>query len=207
MAHPLHHSLSSVRKFGGQPEDYLALHSYFDQTKTHFADFRHRALRHHTQGIERAVLLFGTTLKNSDGVEVSVASVGEQHVIEDCERLVSMQDWAENLKLERWMKPANAKEFCPEKKWRGKREDYHVVSAFFAKGEPMITNHSAGCFDLEQELGYSILNSVGRKIPVRTLGEDYLQCKYRRIPTPIDWLKNIRQQPWMIRTKKIERTL
>ena len=30
MAHPYHHSLSSVRKWGGSPFDYLPLHSWFD---------------------------------------------------------------------------------------------------------------------------------------------------------------------------------
>ena len=30
MAHPYHHSLSSVRKWGGSVFDYLPLHSWFD---------------------------------------------------------------------------------------------------------------------------------------------------------------------------------
>jgi hypothetical protein len=30
MAHPYHHSLSSVWKWGGSPFDYLPLHSWFD---------------------------------------------------------------------------------------------------------------------------------------------------------------------------------
>ncbi len=30
MSHPYHHSLSSVRKWGGSPFDYLPLHSWFD---------------------------------------------------------------------------------------------------------------------------------------------------------------------------------
>jgi hypothetical protein len=30
MAHPYHHSLSSVRKWGGEISDYLPLHSWFD---------------------------------------------------------------------------------------------------------------------------------------------------------------------------------
>lgn len=33
MAHPYHHSLSSVRKWGGTVEDYLAIHSWFDASK------------------------------------------------------------------------------------------------------------------------------------------------------------------------------
>jgi hypothetical protein len=49
MAHPYHHGLSSVRKWGGSPFDYLPLHSWFDQSKAIAADFRHRALHHHAE--------------------------------------------------------------------------------------------------------------------------------------------------------------
>src|SRR5205809_5609028 len=43
MAHPYHHSLSSVRRWGGAVEDYLAIHSWFDASKLITADFRHRS--------------------------------------------------------------------------------------------------------------------------------------------------------------------
>ena len=44
MAHCYHHALSSVKKWGGAAEDYLPLHSRFDESKMITADFRHRAL-------------------------------------------------------------------------------------------------------------------------------------------------------------------
>jgi hypothetical protein len=34
MAHPYHHALSSVKKWGGTVEDYLAVHSWFDVIRT-----------------------------------------------------------------------------------------------------------------------------------------------------------------------------
>ena len=51
MAHPYHHALSSVRKWGGTVDDFIAVHAWFDQSKEITADFRHRALRHHAEGI------------------------------------------------------------------------------------------------------------------------------------------------------------
>ena len=51
MGHPYHHALSSARKWGGTADDYLPLHQWFDESKEITADFRHRALRHHAQGI------------------------------------------------------------------------------------------------------------------------------------------------------------
>ena len=33
MAHPYHHALASVKKWGGDVSDYLPLHTWFDQSK------------------------------------------------------------------------------------------------------------------------------------------------------------------------------
>ncbi len=42
-----HHAVSAAREWGGVPEDYLAIHVWFDETKQVLADQRHRAIRHH----------------------------------------------------------------------------------------------------------------------------------------------------------------
>jgi hypothetical protein len=103
--HPYHHAVSSARKFGGQPEDYQAIHDWFDESKMFYADFRHRALRHHAEGIYMAERIFGTTLTNSDGKAIPVRYIGEQHVKEDLGRIPSWQDWASRIEPERWMRP------------------------------------------------------------------------------------------------------
>lgn len=103
MAHPIRHAESSARKFGGKFEDYLVIHRWFDESKAFFADFRHRALRHHTQGIFMAERLFGTSVVNSDGRVVAVRYLGEQHVREDLGRIPTLQDWLLNLKPAPWM--------------------------------------------------------------------------------------------------------
>jgi len=76
MAHPLKHAQSSARKFGGRAEDYLPIHNWFDESKAFLADFRHRALRHHAEGIFLAEKLFGVAIVNSDGKKVPVRYVG-----------------------------------------------------------------------------------------------------------------------------------
>lgn len=70
MAHPLKHAQSSARKFGGRAEDYLPIHNWFDESKAFLADFCHRALRHHAEGIFLAEKLFGVAIANSDGNQV-----------------------------------------------------------------------------------------------------------------------------------------
>ena len=81
MGHPYHHALSSVRKWGGR--QLFALHQWFDESKAITADFRHRALRHHAEGIFMLERFFRATITISTGRVVPVRLIGEQHVIED----------------------------------------------------------------------------------------------------------------------------
>jgi len=103
MAHPWHHALSSVRKWGGAPEDTLDVHSWFDGSKAILADFRHRALRHHAEGIFMAETIFGPTLTLSSGRIIPTRWVGEQHVREDLGFIPSFADWARAIRPEPWM--------------------------------------------------------------------------------------------------------
>jgi hypothetical protein len=103
MANPYHHALSSVKKWGGIVEDYLAIHNWFDETKAHFADFRHRAMRHHSEGIFLMEKIFGVTLQLSNGKVIPTRWVGEQHIKEDLGRIPTIQDWLSNLKPQSWM--------------------------------------------------------------------------------------------------------
>ena len=103
MAHPLHHAQSSARKHGGKPEDYLAIHSWFDESKQMMADFRHRALRHHAEGIFMCEKIFGVAITNSAGKQVPVRFIGEQHVKEDLGFIPSMQDWFACISPKPWM--------------------------------------------------------------------------------------------------------
>jgi hypothetical protein len=103
MANPYHHALSSQRKWGGEIEDYIALHTWFDESKEHHGDFRHRALRHHAQGIFEAERVFGHTITLSTGRAIPVRWIGEQHVVEDCGRIPSLSDWLRCIRPEAWM--------------------------------------------------------------------------------------------------------
>lgn len=104
MSHPIHHADVSVGIWGGKREDYLPIHDWLDETKESFADFRHRALRHHSQGIFEAERYFGRSIINSDKKEVPVRYICEQHIKEDCGgRIPTVSDWFRNIKPEVWM--------------------------------------------------------------------------------------------------------
>ena len=103
MAHPYHHAVSSDKKYGGKAHEYLRLHQFFDASKQHMADFRHRALRHHYEGIFMLEDIFGTTIMISTGCLVPVRFIGEQHFLEDLGRIPTVQDWLGRIQPESWM--------------------------------------------------------------------------------------------------------
>ena len=76
MAHPYHHALSSVKKWGGTVDDYLGCHEFFDASKLILADFRHRALRHHAEGVFLLEQVRGKTLTLSSGRVIPTRWVG-----------------------------------------------------------------------------------------------------------------------------------
>lgn len=125
MANPWHHAVSSSRKWGGVPEDYLEIHQWFDATKAFLPDFRHRALRHHAEGIFLMESIFGPTIELSTcgcgktkdehwefGDEnlhvftpklIPTRWVGEQHVQEDLGHIPTAADWLECITPAPWM--------------------------------------------------------------------------------------------------------
>lgn len=103
MSHPEVHAKNSVRKFGGSIEDYLKIHHWFDDSKSHMSDMRHRALKHHAAGIYECERVFGKSFVNSEGKTIYTRYVGEQHVIEDLGFIPSLEDWFENMEMQDWM--------------------------------------------------------------------------------------------------------
>lgn len=100
---PYLHGKVSVSKFGGKEEDYQKIHDWFDQTKSHFPDMRHRAILHSSFGIFLCEQVFGTNITNSEGKKVSVRDIGEQHVIDDMGRIPTIQDYLDKMPFYNWL--------------------------------------------------------------------------------------------------------
>ncbi|NEY92163.1 DUF6915 family protein [Tabrizicola oligotrophica] len=103
MAHPYHHALSSVKKWGGTVEDYIEIHAWYDQSNEIIADFRHRALRHHASGVWQSEAIFGPTITLSSGRIIPTRWIGEQYVREDLGFIPSFADWVKAIRPEPWM--------------------------------------------------------------------------------------------------------
>jgi len=104
---PLLHAKISAKRFGGLPSDYITIHDFFDSTKEHIADSRHRLFLHNSFGIFLAEKVFGTMIQNkngewvkmpyitnSDGKQISIRDIAEQHVIDDLGHIPSLSDCA-----------------------------------------------------------------------------------------------------------------
>jgi hypothetical protein len=115
MSHPLHHAISSQKKWGGKIEDYLPIHNWFDETKSSYPDMRHRTLRHHSEGIFWCEEKFGVYITNSDGKMVPVRALGEQHVKEDIGWIPTIKDYLDNMNVVGWMyKPGEGRKVMKE---------------------------------------------------------------------------------------------
>lgn len=103
MAKAYRHAESSARRFGGCAEDYLAIHEKMDQTKMAHAEANHRIIYHSAFGIYLIEELFGTTIRNTEGKDVCVRDIAEQHVLEDLGFIPSLSHWLEHVEVQPWM--------------------------------------------------------------------------------------------------------
>lgn len=128
MAHPLTHAKSSARRFGGEPEDYLAIHDFMDSSKIAFPDNRHRALTHNNWFIFVVEKVFGHEISltcpvcqgkgfltlHEDCEKCSRSGysgtaktryVCEQHILEDFGNkfIPTVSDYLEGMEFQDWM--------------------------------------------------------------------------------------------------------
>jgi hypothetical protein len=87
-----------VNRWGGDVDDFIQLHAFFDQSKALYAGPQHRALLHHSAGIFLLERCFGQTVILSSGKVIPTRWVGEQHVQEDLGgRIPTFQDWLRSI--------------------------------------------------------------------------------------------------------------
>jgi hypothetical protein len=100
---PYAHALKSVKKHGGKPEDYQAIHDFLDCSKATHADMRHRAIFHNSLGPFVCEQVFGLNIINSDGRTISVRDIAEEHIIEDMGRIPSVSEYLDGMPMYDWL--------------------------------------------------------------------------------------------------------
>ena len=106
MANPLIHSRSSVKRWGGKPEDYIKIHEVIDSPKACMNNNTSRFLTHNTWFAYTIIpKIFGYNITNSDGKSVDTVDIAMLHILEDFRmRFVpTPQDYLKHMTVEAWM--------------------------------------------------------------------------------------------------------
>lgn len=106
-----HHAQSAAKKWGGEPEDYIAIEEFIDSSKKHIGDVRHRSLYHHTEGVWLCQTIFGHTIAVGKRLNlVPVRLIAERHILEDLGWLPSPKDYIDGMAIRPWMSGSQRKE-------------------------------------------------------------------------------------------------
>lgn len=121
------HCRSSVKKFWWIEEDYMAIHDFIDCSKVAFGDNRHRALTHNNWFVFIVERVFGHTIINSRGNEVSVREIAEQHILEDFKMkfIPNVQDYLNLMMFPSWLnnwEGPDVPQSCGYMKLKGKQQ-------------------------------------------------------------------------------------
>ena len=106
MSKPIYHAMSSVKKYGGNTDDYIDIHNFMDSSKGALPDNRHRALTHNSWFISVVIeKVFGVSRVNSDGRIYSTRQIAEDHCLEDFNMkfIPTAQDFLGNMQWQEWM--------------------------------------------------------------------------------------------------------
>lgn len=106
MANPLIHSKSSVKRWGGKVEDYLAIHELIDSPKATMNNNSSRLLTHNTWFAYTVIpKIFGYNITNSDGRSVDTVDIAMLHIAEDFRMkfVPTPQDYLKHLTVQAWM--------------------------------------------------------------------------------------------------------
>jgi len=103
------------------------------------------------------------------------------------------------------------------RKWGGKVADYEHLHQWLDETKAWVghsvhrafRHHSEGIFEMEKRFGVSFVNSAGRTVYTRYVGELHVQedCN-GHIPSAHEWIDAIRsgkRPKWMLKTLKIEK--
>jgi hypothetical protein len=106
MANPLIHSKSSVKRWGGKVEDYLAIHELIDSPKATMNNNSSRMLTHNTWFAYTIIpKVFGYNIVNSSGKSVDTIDIAMLHILEDFRMkfVPTPQDYLKCMTLPSWI--------------------------------------------------------------------------------------------------------
>ena len=106
MGNPLHHSKSSVKRWGGSVDCYIAIHELLDSPKSTMNNNTGRMMTHNTWFAYTIIpKIFGYNIINSDGKSVDTVDIAMLHIAEDYRMtgIPTPQDFLKHMEVQPWM--------------------------------------------------------------------------------------------------------
>ena len=103
---PLIHAKSSVKRWGGTVDNYIAIHELIDSPKASMNNNTSRALTHNTWFAYTIIpKIFGYNIINSDGKSVDTVDIAMLHISEDFRHrfIPTPQDYLKHIQIQAWM--------------------------------------------------------------------------------------------------------
>ena len=100
------HSKSSVKRWGGVPEGYLAIHELIDSPKKTMNNNTSRMLTHNIWFCYEIIpKIFGYNIVNSAGKSVDTVDIAMLHIAEDFRMkfIPTVQDYLKHMEVQPWM--------------------------------------------------------------------------------------------------------
>lgn len=113
-----YHAVTAAKRHGGKPQDYYEIYDFIDSSKQALGDVRHRAILHSTFGIYITERVFGHTIINSEGKQIPVRILAEEHVMDDLGFIPTVEHWLGSLPIESWMSGTRKRERTAVQEYR-----------------------------------------------------------------------------------------
>ena len=219
---PLQHARITAHRYGGEWQDWIALHDWIDRSKMIFPSMQHRMFLHSDFGEWLTLQIHGESITARDGTVIATRTLFRDHQVEDMGRIVPLAEWLREIDAEYWKRrrpPPRRLESIREApaqglaaRWGGVPEDYQPLIAFFdtprafapeqAETADLITHNSFGIFLAEELLGTTLsLTANGASpsslISTRSAAEDLVYARLGFIPAAGNLAARTRLKRWM----------
>jgi hypothetical protein len=99
---PLQHARITRRRYGGEWQDWIAIHDWIDRSKAIFPSMQHRMFLHSDFGEWLAIRIHGEAIEAKDGTVIPTYDLFRDHQVEDLGRVVTLAEWLRETDADYW---------------------------------------------------------------------------------------------------------